>query len=216
MLKLPIYNQEGNAVGEVELDSKIFGVTASGPLIHQVVAAILANKRGSIAHTKNRGEVRGGGKKPWKQKGTGRARHGSIRSPLWRGGGITFGPRSDRNWSQKINKQMKRRALLAVLSDKISEKKFIVLDSIKVGAPKTKEMAAIVKILKEKISVDFGKKVLLALPSIPTDLMRATKNLPKLWLTNVGSLNVYDILSHNLFVTTSLGVKKMEEIFRKK
>jgi len=215
MIKLPIYNQEGNTVGEVELDSKVFDVTASGALIHQVVTAILANKRHSIAHTKTRGDVRGGGRKPWKQKGTGRARHGSTRSPIWRGGGITFGPRSERNWSQKINKIMKRKALLAVISEKVRENQFVVLEDLALTAPKTKEMAGVLKLLKEKVNVNFGKKVLLAVPSIPANLMRAAKNIPKLWLTHTGSLSVYEVMNNNLMATTVQGIKKMEELFGK-
>jgi large subunit ribosomal protein L4 len=213
MIKLSVYNQGGDRVSELELNPKIFGVKASGALVHQVITAILANRRSAVAHTKTRGDVRGGGKKPWKQKGTGRARHGSTRSPIWRGGGITFGPRSDRNFSQKINKSMKRQALLGVLSDKVAENKVIILEDLKLSAPKTKEMAGILKILKDRVSVDFGRKILLAIPTIKEDLMRASKNLSKLWLTNVGSLNVYDVLNNNLLVTTVGGIKKMEEIF---
>lgn len=216
MAKVSVYNQTGEKVSDLELNPKVFGVTASVPLVHQVITAILANKRNVVSHTKTRGDVRGGGKKPWKQKGTGRARHGSTRSPIWRGGGITFGPRSDKNFSQKINKTMRRRALLAVVSDKVRDNKFIVLDKISLGAPKTKEVALIIKSLKEKVSADFGKKVLLALPGISTDLMRASKNLPKLWVTNAGGLNVYEVMNNNLLVTTVDGVKKMEELFGKK
>lgn len=215
MIKLPVYNQEGNKVEEIELDPVIFGVTASGALIHQVITAIMANKRSAISHTKTRGDVRGGGKKPWKQKGTGRARHGSIRSPIWRGGGVTFGPRSNKNFSQKINKTMRRKALLAVISDKVAANKFIVFDDFKISAPKTKAAAAAIKLWKEKINVDFGRKVIFAAPRISEELMRASKNLPNFWLTGVSSLSAYEILNNNLLATTVGGVKKMEEMFGK-
>ncbi len=138
MPKVKVYNQDGAIVGSQELSEKVFGVEPKAAVIHQVAKAMMANKRQVLAHTKTRGEVRGGGIKPWRQKGTGRARHGSIRSPLWVGGGVTFGPRNDRNFKQKINNKMRRKAIAMGLSDRVKEDKFVVLDKIEMGEIKTK------------------------------------------------------------------------------
>ncbi|MCK4554466.1 50S ribosomal protein L4, partial [Candidatus Parcubacteria bacterium] len=116
-ISVKIYNQKAEAVGDIKLSDKVFGVKANEPLVHQAMVAQMSNERQVLAHTKDRSEVRGGGRKPWKQKGTGRARAGSIRSPIWKGGGVTFGPRKDRNFSKNINKKMKQNAMLMVLSD---------------------------------------------------------------------------------------------------
>src|SRR5262245_24267265 len=126
-MKVPVYNQKAESVGEIDLNAKIFGVKPSLHLMAESVRVQLSNARKGLAHTKTRGEVSGGGKKPWKQKGTGRARVGSTRSPIWRHGGVTFGPRSNRNWELKINKQAKRKALFMSLSDKASDGKLIII-----------------------------------------------------------------------------------------
>jgi len=138
-MKANIYNQKGKNVGTVELPEKVFGAPWNADLVHQVVVAEAANARTPVAHVKTRGEVRGGGRKPWKQKGTGRARHGSTRSPIWVGGGITHGPRNDKDYSQKINKKMKAGALFAILSAKWKKGEVLFVDDIKTSAAKTKE-----------------------------------------------------------------------------
>ena len=148
-----VHNQIGEVVKEVKLNPTVFEVKINEPLIHQVAVAQLANARVAIAHTKNKGEVRGGGKKPWRQKGTGRARHGSIRSPLWKGGGVTFGPRNTRNFSQKINKKMKKAALFSCLSDKAKQKTLMLLDKLELTETKTKEFAKIILNLKNILNL---------------------------------------------------------------
>ena len=146
MLKVLTYTQNGKESGKAELPSEIFDVKMNSDLVHQVVIAQMSNQRQVIAHTKDKSEVRGGGKKPWKQKGTGRARHGSIRSPIWKGGGVTFGPTKDRNFKKKINKKMRRKALFMVLSSKVKDKEMIILDELKIEKPKTKEIMKIIQV----------------------------------------------------------------------
>ncbi len=144
-MKVKVYNQEGKEVGSAELPKEIFEVPMNADLVHQVAQAQFANMRIVHAHTKDRSEVRGGGKKPWRQKGTGRARHGSIRSPIWIGGGVTFGPTNKRNFKKKVNKKMKRKALFIALSSKAKDDEIILLDELKLKEPKTKEMAGMLR-----------------------------------------------------------------------
>src|SRR3989338_9588952 len=148
-MNLPLYNQQAENIGKVELPDNVFGLPMNGDLLHQVVVSQMSNKRQNVAHTKERGEVRGGGKKPWRQKGTGRARHGSIRSPIWKGGGVTFGPRKERVFKKKINKKMARKALFLALSSKVKDKEMIVIDGIAFNSWKTKEMAVVVNKISE-------------------------------------------------------------------
>jgi len=137
-MKTDIYDVKGKKVGDIELPASIFDQEVNNDLIHQVVVSMLSNKRMNTAHSKDRSEVRGGGKKPWKQKGTGRARHGSRRSPIWIGGGVTFGPRNERNYDKKINKKMKNKALFQILSQKLRDGEIIFVDSVNFDSPKTK------------------------------------------------------------------------------
>jgi large subunit ribosomal protein L4 len=162
-IKVKIYNQEGEVIGEQELSERIFGMKANLPLLHQVMVAQTANRRQVLAHTKGRSEVRGGGRKPWRQKGTGRARAGSSRSPIWIGGGVTFGPTKDRNFKKKINQKMKRKAIFMVLSDRLRETGLAIIDEIITGDFKTKTIDNFVKRIETKVfnqSVSFtsGKK----------------------------------------------------------
>jgi len=143
-LKVKVYNQNAESTGEMELSPKVFGVKANPDLVHQAVVTQMANMRKVLAHTLIRSEVRGGGKKPWAQKGTGRARHGSSRSPIWRGGGITFGPRNNRNFKMRINKKMRQNALLMVLSDKLANNQFTILDKLEMAEYKTKIFNSII------------------------------------------------------------------------
>jgi large subunit ribosomal protein L4 len=153
MEKLPVYNLKAEKTKEAELNPAVFGVKVKESLVHQVMVAQMANSRVAIAHTKTKGEVRGGGKKPWKQKGTGRARHGSSRSPIWVGGGITFGPRSNRNFSLKINKKMKTKALFMCLSDKLNEKLLVIIDKLSLTDGKTKEIVGVVKSFRDILTL---------------------------------------------------------------
>jgi large subunit ribosomal protein L4 len=155
-MKTALYNQKAEKVGDIDLNAKIFEVKGSLHLITEAVRVQASNARKGLAHTKTRGEVSGGGKKPWKQKGTGRARAGSTRSPIWRHGGITFGPRSERNWTLKMNKKAKTKALFMSLSDKVKEGNLIVIDAISLEAPKTKEMVAILNNFRDPINFCIG------------------------------------------------------------
>ena len=150
-VKLNIYNQNGEAKSEVKLSKDIFDVEMNPDLVHQVAVAQMGNERQVLAHTKGRAEVRGGGKKPWKQKGTGRARAGSSRSPIWIGGGVTFGPTKDRNFSKKINKKMRRKAMFMVLTEKVTSKNLVILEKLEITEFKTKVFDTIFKNLENKV-----------------------------------------------------------------
>ncbi len=191
MLTAKIYNMAGEVVGEEKLDPAIFGVKAKEGLIHQAVVAQMANRRQVLAHTKNRGEVRGGGKKPWKQKGTGRARAGSIRSPLWKGGGVIFGPRKNRNFKQKINKKMRRKALLMCLSDRAGEARIVLLDKLELVEFKTKKLLEILNKLPSK-----EKKTLLVLVKDDKKIIKSAANLPYVKTIEARNLNVVDVLEY--------------------
>jgi len=145
MSRVTIYNIKKEKIGTLVLPSELFNLKINSNLVHQALVTQMANSRKKIAQTKDRSEVRGGGIKPWQQKGTGRARHGSIRSPIWKGGGITFGPRTQRNFKKKINKKMKRKALLMALSSKLKDNELILINELKLKKPKTKEMAKILE-----------------------------------------------------------------------
>jgi large subunit ribosomal protein L4 len=209
MPKADLYNQEGKKSGSVELGDAIFGVKSKISVIHQVYVALMANAREPWAHTKDRSDVRGGGRKPWRQKGTGRARHGSIRSPIWRGGGVTFGPLKGRNYKQKINKKMNRQAVRMCLSDKVLEQKFIVLEDL-TSDGKTKTMA------KLRASLPgLGKTTLWLLPKKNDMLKRATRNIKKLDLQMASDVNVVDLLHHQYIFATKATVEVLEKRLKK-
>jgi large subunit ribosomal protein L4 len=173
------------------------------------VVAQLANSRQVIAHTKGRSEVRGGGRKPWRQKGTGRARHGSIRSPIWRGGGVTFGPTKERVFKKKINKKMKRKALFMVLTSKIKDDELILLDKLEIKEPKTKPMAKMMEnILKKK-----QKSVLVVIPKKDENIARANKNIPYTKTIWADSLNVLDLLSFKYLLMPKEAIKVIEKTY---
>lgn len=210
-MQLPVYNSQGQKVSALEASDALFAVKPKMAVLHQAVIAKQANARVAIAHTKTRGEVRGGGKKPWKQKGTGRARHGSIRSPIWRGGGITFGPRSERNFAQKINKKVRSAALRMALSDKAASEHLVVVDVIFEAQAKTKDMAKLMKVLPLKRG-----RTIIALPKAQKAFNRALRNLDRVTPIWVGSMNAADILKHVNLVTTAEGVREMEKIYGNK
>lgn len=207
-MKVAIYDQTGKVAGELELNPMIFGVEVKDAVIHQAVVAQQANARVALGHTKTRGEVRGGGKKPWKQKGTGRARHGSIRSPIWRGGGITFGPLSNRNFSQKINRKVKRQAIRMALSDKVISKSMLAVSGFSTVEKKTKIVVGILKSLPLKRG-----KIMLALSKKEKDIGRLVANANGVYPVWAGSLNVVDLLKNVNLVTTVEGIKEMETIY---
>lgn len=200
-MKADVYNLKNEVVGTVELPSAVFGAKWSPTLVQQVLEAQLANARAPWAHVKDRSEVRGGGKKPWRQKGTGRARHGSTRSPIWVGGGKAHGPRNDRDYSQKVNKKMKRVALFSVLSKKAKDGEIKVFDTLMIAAPKTKTVATVLKMVLSPKKGDKRFDVLLVSDNTNKNLFRATSNLQKTKTIEAGSLNIYDIMNHkNLFL----------------
>ncbi|HEX9608844.1 MAG TPA: 50S ribosomal protein L4 [Candidatus Paceibacterota bacterium] len=199
-----LYNKEGKEVGKMELPEQIFGVPWKADLVHQVVTSMQANARTPVAHTKNRGDVRGGGKKPWKQKGTGRARHGSRRSPLWIGGGVTFGPRNDRVFAKKINRKMRAGALYATLSRKLKDNELIFVDSLVFTKPKTKEAKAILVALGAvpAFSRLASKKnaALIAIPGNDANAKQSFRNIGNVAVEEVRNLNPVDVLSYKYVV----------------
>jgi large subunit ribosomal protein L4 len=200
-MKTDVYNLKNEVVGSMELPAEVFATKWNATLVKQVLDAQLANARDPWAHVLDRSEVRGGGKKPWRQKGTGRARHGSTRSPIWVGGGKSHGPRNDKDYSQKVNKKMKRVALFSALSRKVKDGELKVFDTLIIEKPKTKELA---EALSKSITLKKGGKrydVLLVSDVANKNLFRAASNLEKTLVIAADSLNIYDILNHkNLFI----------------
>jgi len=209
MLKTKLYNLEGKETGEVKLPESVFGVELNDDLIHQAVVAQMANARKVLADTKDRSEVRGGGKKPWKQKGTGRARHGSIRSPLWKGGGATFGPTTDRNFSKRINKKMKTKALFMVLSSKLKDDELVVVENIELKKASTKKMKDILS------KLPLSGKVLISMDKKNTNIFNSVKNIPNTSMIASDSLNIVDLLKNKMLVINKKGVERIEEVYKK-
>ncbi len=200
------YNTNGEKVTDIDLSDAIFNSKINEEVVHQVVTAQLAKVRSGNASTKTRSEVRGGGRKPWRQKGTGRARHGSIRSPLWVGGGVTFGPKP-RSYEKKVNKKMKRIALKSVLSDKLETESIMILDEFEVDEIKTKKMASLLK--------DLGledKKVLIILPEKDKNIYLSARNLPRVKTLVLDGLNTYDLLDNEVILMSEEAVRKIEEV----
>lgn len=213
-MKATVYNQNLENAGDVELNAKIYEVNPVVELIQQAVRIQLANNRQSAAHTKTRGEVRGGGKKPWKQKGTGNARAGSIRSPIWRHGGVALGPRSNRNFELKMNKKEWRKALYMTLADKAQSKNFIVFSELNVAAPKTKDMVSLFKNITDKVSTS-AKKYLVLLPKKDENLEKATRNIKNVKVIHANSLNVVDIVEADAVVVPKTSLEIIERTYLK-
>lgn len=205
-MKVNVLDIQAKKVGEIELNDGVFGVEYNEPLIHQVVVAQLANKRQGTKSTLTRTEVRGGGKKPWRQKGTGRARQGSIRSPQWTGGGVVFAPKP-RDFSQKINKKMKTAATLSALSAKVSDNDFIVLDKLQISEAKTKYIAKMLK------AFEIESKVLVVVANNDESVMRACANIQNVTLINADLLNVYDLAANAKCIFTVDAVNKIQEVY---
>ncbi len=210
MAKVTLYNQQGKSVGELALDALLFDVKPNEALVHEAYIAQMANSRQVLAHTKDRSEVAGTGKKPWKQKGTGQARHGSRRSPIWVGGGITFGPRNDRNFTLKLNKSAKRKALAMVLTDKVLSDKFIALETLVLPEAKTKSMSLMLKLLPSA-----GRKTLIVLEPSNKEAARAARNLPKISTLSARSLNIGDLLSHEFVVASKEAIECVTKTFKR-
>lgn len=205
MAEVSVLNMEGSEVGKMKLNDAIFGVEINEHLVHQAVVAQLANNRQGTQKAKTRSEVRGGGRKPWRQKGTGHARQGSIRAPQWTGGGVVFAP-TPRDYSKKMNKKEKRIALKSVLTSRVEEGKFIVLDELKFDAPKTKEFAQVLKNLE-------ADKALVVLNDNDTNVVKSAANIPTVKTASTQTINVYDILKYDKVIVTQDAVKTIEEVY---
>ena len=207
-MKVDVKDLTGKVVESLELKSKIFDVEINEDLLHQVYVAQYANRRQSKAHTKTRGEVRGSTRKPWKQKGTGRARTGDVKNPIWRSGGTVFGPRSNRNYSQKINKKEAQLATRMALTAKIKDEKLIVVKDLELKEVKTTLMAEAMKKLKIK------GKTLMTFDEKSRKYMRASRNLPEINNLEVERLNVFDILNNKNVIITEAGLKFLEKKYK--
>ncbi len=207
-MEAPIYNQTGKSSGKISLPEAIFGVPWNADLVHEVVRLMNSNSRHNIAHTKTRGEVRGGGKKPWKQKGTGRARHGSSRSPIWVGGGVTHGPRNDQNYERKINKKAKVKALFTILSKKYKEGEVLFIDDIKFDKPKAKDAKNILLSLSkikgyEKLSTKKVNTAILALDKKVVSVEKSFNNFGNISVEEFRNINPVSILNHTFLIISN-------------
>jgi len=205
MANVAVYNMEGNEVGTMELNDAVFGVEVNEHLVHLAVVNRLANTRQGTQKAKTRSEVSGGGRKPWRQKGTGHARQGSTRAPQWTGGGVVFAP-TPRDYSFKMNKKEKRLALKSALTSRVQENKFIVLDELKLDAIKTKDMKKVLDNLKVN-------KALVVLEEGSENVVLSARNIPNVETAPVSSINVYDILKYNTVITTKAAVASIEEVY---
>ncbi len=205
MSKVSVYNMEGSQVGEIELNDAVFGVEINEHLMHKAVVSQLANKRQGTQSAKTRSEVRGGGKKPWRQKGTGHARQGSTRAPQWKGGGVVFAPKP-RDYSIKLNKKEKRAALKSAMASRVAENKFIVVDELKFDEIKTKKFQTVLENLKvNKALVVMGEK--------NDNVILSARNIPGVHTALVNTINVYDILKYNTMIVTKEAVLAIEEVY---
>ncbi len=205
MPKVAVYDITGKAVGEIELSDNIFGQEVNANVLHEVVKAYLANQRQGTQSALTRAEVNGGGIKPWRQKGTGRARQGSTRSPQWRHGGVVFAPKP-RDYTIRVNKKVKRLAMKSALSSKVLDTDLIVFNELNLAAAKTKEMVKTLEAVK-------ADKALIVLPESNETVERAARNIPGVKTTLVGTLNVYEILKYRKLILTEASVKKIEEVY---
>jgi len=204
-MKTSVYNKEGKEVSKIDLPEQIFGLPWNADLVYQVVTAMNTNARQPIAHTKDRSEVRGGGKKPWKQKGTGRARHGSSRSPIWVGGGITFGPRNDKDYSRKINKKMKAKALAVILSQKFKEGEVIFVDTFGFSEPKTKEAKNVITGLAtvagfEKLATKRNNAALISIAKKDKNSLKSFANFKNFLTEEARNINPVDLVNYKYLV----------------
>ncbi|HWO94773.1 MAG TPA: 50S ribosomal protein L4 [Bacillus sp. (in: firmicutes)] len=205
MPKVALYNQNGQNVGEIELNDAVFGIEPNKHVLFEAVVMQRAAMRQGTSKVKNRSEVSGGGRKPWRQKGTGRARQGSIRSPQWRGGGTVFGP-VPRSYSYKLPKKVRRLAIKSALSSKVQENNILVLEALSFEAPKTKEMVAVLK----NLSLD--RKALIVTADVNDTVALSARNIPGVTVVPAAGLNVLDVLNHDKLVITKDAVEKVEEV----
>ena len=204
-LSVPVYSQAGKEVSTMALPKSVFGVVWNADLVHQVVVSMNANKRAGTAHTKDRSAVSGGGKKPWKQKGTGRSRHGSSRSPIWVGGGVTFGPSNEKDYSKKINKKMRAKALYTVLSRKLSDGHLLLVDTLSLSAKKTKDAVTVTEALAkvsgfEKMTSTKKTTALIALPERNETVEKSFANLPGVTMVLASDINAVTVMGYTYVV----------------
>lgn len=204
-METQVYNQRGEATGKFKLPEAIFGLTWNADLVHQVVVSMTSSMRHSIANTKTRGEVSGGGKKPWQQKGTGRARHGSTRSPIWVGGGIAHGPRAEKNYDRKINVKARRKALHVILSQKLRDGEILFIDSLSFGAPKAKDakvtLLALAKVKGfEKLATKPKNAAIIAIDKKTPEVMKSFKNFGNVDVEELRTVNPVSLLNHKYIV----------------
>jgi len=204
-MKTIVYNFEGKKVKDIELSENVFNVPLNAELLHEVYVSMDANKRVAIAHTKGRGEVSGSGRKPWKQKGTGRARVGSVRSPIWKGGGVVFGPKKDRNFKKKINKKANSKAILMALSEKLRSENLIIVEKFEAVNKKTKDITNALTALKIKGSI------LINLAQVETETFLYIRNIKSTKCTPVDNLNVLDLLNHKNLILSEESIKYLEK-----
>jgi large subunit ribosomal protein L4 len=207
-MEAPIYSQTGKAAGKIDLPEGIFGVPWNADLVHEVVRLMNSNSRTNVAHTKTRGEVRGGGKKPWQQKGTGRARHGSTRSPIWVGGGVAHGPRNDKNFDRKINKKAKTKALYSILSKKLKEGEILFVDSVNLTAPKSKDARIVLSALSkikgyERLATKKINTAILALDKKTDAITKSFQNFGNVSVEEFRNINPVSILNHTYLIVTN-------------
>ena len=205
MAKVSVLNMEGSQVGEIELSDAVFGVEVKEHLVHMAVLSQLANNRQGTQKAKTRSEVSGGGRKPWRQKGTGHARQGSTRSPQWTGGGVVFAP-VPRDYSFKMNKKEKKAALKSVLTDRVNENKLIVVDELKLDAPKTKDFAKVLENLKVS-------KALVVTDGNDANIVLSARNIPTVKTASTNTINVFDVLKYDTVVVDKAAVAKIEEVY---
>jgi len=205
MANVPVYNMEGKEVGNMDLNDAVFGVEINEHLVHMAVVQNLANKRQGTQKAKTRSEVSGGGRKPWRQKGTGHARQGSTRAPQWKGGGVVFAP-TPRDYSFKLNKKEKRAALKSVLTSKVEEGKFIVLDDLRLDEIKTKKFAEVMKNLNVE-------KALVVLNDNDVNVVKSAANITTIKTASTATINVFDILKYNTVVVTKAAVETIQEVY---
>lgn len=207
-IEVKVYNQDGKSASTVQAPAAVFGLNWNADLVHQVANSMRSSARPSVAHTKTRGEVRGGGKKPWAQKGTGRARHGSTRSPIWVGGGVAHGPRNDKDYSRKINKKMKVKAVYTLLSQKLRDGEVLFVDSLSLSAPKTKEAREVLSKLGtiggyEMLSKRRNNAALIAVPKLDKNVKLGFQNMGNLEVMEVRNINPLALLQYKYVVMTS-------------
>ena len=212
-MELPLYNQEASQIGTVEVQDGVFGLPLNKDLLYQVITSQISNKRQVIAHAKHRGEVRGGGKKPWQQKGTGRARHGSIRSPIWKGGGVTHGPTKERNFKKGLNKKMVQQALRVLLSAKARDQHIILVDSFDMAQTKTKQMAVTMKRFASLVKK--LKSILLVIPEGGENLYKSTRNIPYLDTVEAKNLNPLIVSSSTYVILPQASLETVHKMWGK-